>query len=581
MSEQKPVAASGVSPGVKDVGRRKRPNSSAGTALAQLSPRPAGLPGSSYTSFLVYAGGPVLRQVEFVSFYWGDFQQADIDGMQAYLRGIAAHFSSEADAPSGQENVLRQYGINGATVGASFWRNSLPTQTTPLTDGDARVQVVAEQTASNLPAFTNQRLFLIFTHGITFQGYGVWCAEHSAWANDEFWAICPYPTTRGCGSNNPTPNWQSATSHEIQEALTDPFPDTGWVELNADVSEGGDVCAWQEVNLSFGTIQRFADNRQQACSVFTPELELWHTIRHSDGSWTPFGNVEGQTGQPSSFFAVDSAAYQYGLHLCGTTGRDQSLWFTMRNQAGTWQPFFDAETMTGRIGILEDISVALVNNDMHVCVTDSSGGLWHSIRFFSNAIFTPLGDVKGQTGNPGPIARVSTAQINGELHVCAVDTNGNLWHAIRHTNSWTAFGDVKGQSGNPGAFIDVTAAEVAGELHVVGTTSFFFGSGIWHVIRHADGSWTKFGDVKAQCGNPGLALQLDAAGVSGELQLVVTTFTFLPVFPGGIMHTVRHADGSWTRFGDVKGQAGDKGATFAVACAGFNGELQLAVTAQG
>jgi len=186
----------------------------------------------------------------------------------------------------------------------------------------------------------------------------------------------------------------------------------------------------------------------------------------------------------------------------------------MRNQAGTWQPFFDAETMTGRIGILEDISVALVNNDMHVCVTDSSGGLWHSIRFFSNAIFTPLGDVKGQTGNPGPIARVSTAQINGELHVCAVDTNGNLWHAIRHTNSWTAFGDVKGQSCNPGAFIDVTAAEVAGELHVVGTTSFFFGSGIWHVIRHADGSWTKFGDVKAQCGNPGLALQLDAAGVN-------------------------------------------------------------------
>jgi hypothetical protein len=124
-----------------------------------------------------------------------------------------------------------------------------------------------------LPAFSAERLFLVFTKGITFSivleggGYGEkWCGFHDQWDDGQYYALCPYPSATGCGADTPLASWQSVTSHEIEEATTDPKPGSGWDEASG---EGGDVCAWQEVALPFGTVQRFADNRQSACSVWT------------------------------------------------------------------------------------------------------------------------------------------------------------------------------------------------------------------------------------------------------------------------------------------------------------------------
>jgi hypothetical protein len=64
---------------------------------------------------LTFGGGPVLPELEFVSLYWGAFAQSDIDAMQAYLAGLAGYFSG-VGAPVGQEQVLRQYGTDGALV---------------------------------------------------------------------------------------------------------------------------------------------------------------------------------------------------------------------------------------------------------------------------------------------------------------------------------------------------------------------------------------------------------------------------------------------------------------------------------
>jgi kumamolisin len=89
-----------------------------------------------------------------------------------------------------------------------------------------------------------------------------------------------------------------------------------------------------------------------------------------------------------------------------------------------------------------------------------------------------------------------------------------------------------------------------GELQLATTT---WDGGLWHTIRHADGSWQQFGDVKGQTGDPGPVLDVDCSDVGGELQLAVVTAD------GGLRHTIRHADGSWQQFGDVKGQTGDPG----------------------
>ena|SRR5215472_9628788 len=86
-----------------------------------------------------------------------------------------------------------------------------------------------------------------------------------------------------------------------------------------------------------------------------------------------------------------------------------------------------------------------------------------------------------------------------------------LWHNIRHTNGfWDHFGDVKRQTGDPGAFTDIALASVNGELQVSGVTN---DGGLWHTIRHIDGSWDQFGDVNGQAGNPGTITNVASAYV--------------------------------------------------------------------
>jgi hypothetical protein len=212
---------------------------------------------------LVFGGGPILSQPVFTAFFWGPFQQVQIDGMLAYLQGFASYLSDQG-APAGSEDVLRQYGVTGGLGTLNLQVSTAPAQ---ATDGDVQQMVLNLQNQGLLPPFSSQRLFLIFTMGIQFNGYGTqWCAYHGTWGPGCYYAICPFPSAGGCGSGDPITSWQSVTSHEIMEAATDPGLGSGWTEQG---EEGGDVCAWQEVALPFGTVQRFADNRQQACSVWT------------------------------------------------------------------------------------------------------------------------------------------------------------------------------------------------------------------------------------------------------------------------------------------------------------------------
>src|SRR5205814_1250163 len=80
-----------------------------------------------------------------------------------------------------------------------------------------------------LPQFAQRRLFLVFTHGVTFSGYGTdWCGYHGSWGRGRYFAIIPFPTAGGCGSGDAIASWQSVTAHEIDEAATDPADGNGW-----------------------------------------------------------------------------------------------------------------------------------------------------------------------------------------------------------------------------------------------------------------------------------------------------------------------------------------------------------------
>jgi Matrixin/Putative peptidoglycan binding domain len=236
------------------------------------------------------------------------------------------------------------------------------------------------------------------------------------------------------------------------------------------------------------------------------------------------------------------------LHLAGVTS-DGRLWHSIRFPAGPWSPFGDVEGQTGDRGFIVDVDLQSIGNQTHVCAVNSSGGLWHTIRRADGSWF-PFGDVEGQTGDRGSFRRVGVAEVNGELHVCGVNSAGRLWHAIRRANgSWTPFGDVEGQTGDRGTIQETACAGVAGELHVCAVSS---DGRLWHAIRRANGSWTPFGDVEGQTGDRGSFVRVSVGEAGNELHVSGVTGD------GRLWHAIRRANGSWT-FGDVEGQAGDRG----------------------
>jgi hypothetical protein len=191
--------------------------------------------------------------------------------MLEWLYGFAA-FLSGAGAPMGQEQVAEQYGVCGSRVGVAYHDPVLPAK--PVGWPEVADEIASLQTARNLPPSSPERIFLVFSRGL-FPGHAAagWCALHGGDSVTRI-AIIPYPDENGCGASTPAASWQSVTAHEIIEAATDPEGGRGWTSPGPQ-GEAGDLCAWQETQLSFGTVQLFADNIHQACSVWTL-LEVAH-----------------------------------------------------------------------------------------------------------------------------------------------------------------------------------------------------------------------------------------------------------------------------------------------------------------
>jgi hypothetical protein len=200
------------------------------------------------------------------------------------------------------------------------------------------------------------------------------------------------------------------------------------------------------------------------------------------------------------------------------------------------------------LGLLAVPARAQEQHTLQLAGVTSDGKLWHTIRY-PNGGWAPFGDVEGQTGDGGSITDVAVRVIgagpNGVLHLCAVNSDGQLKHTIRNPNGgWYPFGDVEGQAGERGRFVSVALANVNDELHLLGVTS---DGRLWHTIRHANGAWEPFGDVKGQAGNPGTFTRVSASllndGQNGNT-LVVVAITG----DGQLFQTGRFANGTWRPF---------------------------------
>jgi hypothetical protein len=223
-------------------------------------------------------------------------------------------------------------------------------------------------------------------------------------------------------------------------------------------------------------------------------------------------------------------------------------------------------SIAGNPGKIAEIDCASVDGQLHVCTRNSDGRLWHTIRF--NDSWQTWGDVLSAVpGDPGDIVEVDCASVGGQLHLCARDINGRLWHTIRFNDSWQAWGDVLGAvAGNPGNIVEFNCAGIGSELHLCARD---INGRLWHTIRFSD-SWQAWGDVlSAVMGNPGNIVEFNCAGIGSELHLCARDIN------GRLWHTIRFSD-SWQAWGDVLGAvAGNPGNIVEFNCAGIGSALHL------
>ena len=145
-------------------------------------------------------------------------------------------------------------GNQGGIYAGYFMDNGVAAPTHPTQSQLAAEAVKAAQNFGNTSASLNESVqYVIATaHGNNASGFGSsYCAWHSSTSSSYgniAYTNLPYITDAGasCGANfnglGATAGITIVEGHEMAETITDPFPNTGWLDGSGE--EIGDKCAW-------------------------------------------------------------------------------------------------------------------------------------------------------------------------------------------------------------------------------------------------------------------------------------------------------------------------------------------------
>ena len=200
---------------------------------------------------LQYHGGPILQTFEIYPLYYGNWSESDLTTQQTYLVNLAAYLSGEG-ASSGEQPMMKQYGVNQVTVAAAATAspNAKPKV---LSRSNVLSIIHANQASANLPAFGPNTLIIVFpAHGFSVTGCNGCGGFHASQSTAAFWAVVPADQE------------QVVIAHEVFESSADPAVNNfqGW-------DEAVDQCdSASNINLSFGPIPPATDNTNGgACST--------------------------------------------------------------------------------------------------------------------------------------------------------------------------------------------------------------------------------------------------------------------------------------------------------------------------
>jgi hypothetical protein len=248
---------------------------------------------------VLYYGGQVISAAKVYVVIWG----ANVD--DTTQKQIADYFKATVD--STYMDWLTQYNTSikavdgrqgtNQTIGRGTFINQIvitPINTkTDLKDSEIQAELDAQITAGNLPKPDDNTLFMTyFPPGVSIafdDGSGSSCSSFCAYHEDfvskthgnVFYGVMPDlggACSFGCGfAGSSFDNLTDVSSHELIEAITDPFPTPGSQPAfpqawnTTDGQEIGDLCSGSSGNLVVGdatyVLQQEFDNKAGACTT--------------------------------------------------------------------------------------------------------------------------------------------------------------------------------------------------------------------------------------------------------------------------------------------------------------------------
>src|SRR5262245_46701115 len=304
----------------------------------------------------------------------------------------------------------------------------------------------------------------------------------------------------------------------------------------------------------------------QVAVVANNGATLGHAIRFFNSSWTPMGDVEGQSGELTSVGDVASAVTFGELHLFAVRRTDFHLYHTVRRIHGNWTPWEDVTVRAGGPARTRVVSAASVANsgDVHIVIGDGDGVVRHAI-LFGNGEWQPFQNIaQVGAGSVSFVNDVTAVTAGGVVHVVVATLDGKTFHTQRApaTGTWRTFLDLQLNAFAPFNVSKVSAARSGSNIQVYAVTS---NGRLWLGTRTGTGAWQTFQDINAPTGVPGLVRDVAAAGTPlNDVHVIISQSD------GSLFHTIKFPTGgnnNWTGFRDVKAVTGDPGPVMFVSIA--------------
>lgn len=204
---------------------------------------------------LIYFGGPVISKVKVVTVFWGNNVAPEVkNNVEDFYKSLVTSSFMDAGKEYSTTNLTGQNGQQGSNqvIGRGTYGQTV--QIVPASalnkskvdDTEIQKELERQVATGQLPAPTADTLYMIhFSGGITItmdDGNGglasscqQFCAYHNgfkskAGANIYYGAmpeLSGFACSMGCGSGSLLDRTTTSASHELMEAVTDPFPTPG------------------------------------------------------------------------------------------------------------------------------------------------------------------------------------------------------------------------------------------------------------------------------------------------------------------------------------------------------------------